>query len=830
MKISVNSVKEFNKTKNTTGDIASQGVDRLIEKIGSQLGEVEEVIKLSEKYKGIVVAKVVSCVKHPNADRLNVCSVDDGGKTPDVNRLENGLVQVVCGAPNVAEGQLIAWLPPGVIVPATFDKDPFVLEARELRGELSNGMIASINELDLGDDHSGILVIDEENMPNPGDDFAKFFGLDDFIIDIENKMFTHRPDCFGMIGVSRELAGIQQMAFNSPEWYLEENATNILGEDAHQLVVENNLPGLVPRFVAQIVRNIEVKPSPLWLQIFLNKIGMKSINNVVDITNYLMYLTGQPLHAFDYDKVASLSGEKPTLSVRHPNKDEQIKLLNGKTITPRPEAIMIATDKQLIAVGGIMGGSETEVDAGTKNIILECANFDMYSIRRTSMHHGLFTDAVTRFSKGQSPLQNKRIIQKAVDEILNLAGGEPARTVYDLAQDLSEPKEVTVDTNFINSRLGLELTAEQIVDLLRNVEFKAEITRGSVIVVKAPFWRTDIEIPEDILEEVGRLYGFDNLTQELPSLKANPSSIDEYLGVKNNLRNKLSAIGANEVQSYSFVHGDLLEKSGQDKKLAFKISNALSPELQYYRLSILPSLIEKVHANIKLGYENFSLFELGKVHGKSEIEEDGVPKEFGRLASVITADYFSSKKILENLIGNTEDLKFLPVKGSILEGHELASQMLAPFDIDRSSVVMNSGRPVGVVGEFKSLVIKSFKLPKNCSGFEGFLSAFKNTSLAYTPMSKFPETILDVCFKLRSDFSYADLESSFSAGLEDALPDDVNFKLSCIDIYQKDSDYKQTTFRIIFQSYNRTLTKDVVQLALDKASDQLNKSMQAERI
>ena len=205
MKVSVNWLKEF-------VDINLSNKE-LVERIGSQLGEVEETIDLAKKYEGIVIARVVECRRHPNADKLSLCKIDNG----------KGSVQVVCGAPNVREGQLVAWIPPGKIVPATFDKDPFILEAREIRGELSNGMLASRHELDINDDHSGIVTLDRGK---PGDDFAKTYGLDDFIIDIENKMFTHRPDCFGLLGVAREVAGIQGDRFKSPDWYLEQAASN----------------------------------------------------------------------------------------------------------------------------------------------------------------------------------------------------------------------------------------------------------------------------------------------------------------------------------------------------------------------------------------------------------------------------------------------------------------------------------------------------------------------------------------------------------------------------------------------------------------------------
>ncbi|HXE09858.1 MAG TPA: phenylalanine--tRNA ligase subunit beta, partial [Verrucomicrobiae bacterium] len=395
MKISFNKIRYAGEHSDVP-DLASDGLDKLVERIGAQLGAVEEVIPYGNRFDGVIVVKVVECEKHPDADKLSLCRVDDGGVVKGVERDGDSLVQVVCGAPNVRAGILAAWLPPGAVVPSTRDKEPFVLEVRDFRGKTSNGMLASLKELGIGDDHEGILEVDAD--ANPGTTFTEAYRAEgEVVIDIENKMFTHRPDCFGLMGVTREVAGIQQKSFKSPAWYVVEPKFPEPEGEALPLKVTNELPKLVPRFTTIAMSDVKVGPSPGWLQIVLSELGIRPINNIVDFTNFWMLETGQPLHAYDYDKLKALSGGEPHIVIRKPHKGEKIKLLNGKEIVPHADAIMIATDKQLIGVGGIMGGSETEVDVHTRNIVLECANFDMYSVRRTSMTHGLFTDAVTRF-------------------------------------------------------------------------------------------------------------------------------------------------------------------------------------------------------------------------------------------------------------------------------------------------------------------------------------------------------------------------------------------------------------------------------------------------
>lgn len=833
MKVSVNWLRQF-----TDVDIS---VDELVEKIGAQLGAVEEVIDLGKKYQGIIIAKVISCEKHPNADKLSVCWIDDGGKANDVERNEKGLVQVVCGAPNVREGLSVAWLPPGVTVPASYDKDPFVLGSRELRGVVSNGMLASASELAIGDDHSGIVEIELE-VP-AGTDFAEAYQLNDYIIDIENKMFTHRPDCFGMLGVAREVAGIQQKAFTSPVWYKQ--ALDRIKPTAPKLdlAIANPVPELVPRFMAIAIGDITVKPSPFMMQTFLARVGLRPINNIVDITNYLMVLTGQPTHAYDADKLQKLGSL--SLETRMSRQGDKLNLLNGKTLELQDDSTILITSNDIpVGVGGIMGGADTEVDGTTKNIVIECANFDMYSIRRTSMKYGLFTDAVTRFNKGQSPLQNDRVLEEAVAMVQSFAGGHVASKVLDAQSGNASRRDsvhglIATQTSFINERLGLELSSDDIAKLLKNVEFEV-VVNGGVLHITAPFWRTDIEIAEDIVEEVGRLYGYDRLPLLLPVRDISPVLPEPTLSLKTRLAESLAKAGANEVLTYGFVHGDLLTKTGQDIGLAFRIGNAISPDLQYYRLSLTPSLLEKVHPNIKAGYDQFALFELGKTHAKSEIADGGLPKEFDRLSLVLALDnkaakqttgapYYAAKQYLEAAYGT--DLRYVPLTDNPFTEHKMFSQLSAPFEPQRSAIAYKGDKLVGVVGEYKASVRKALKLPEYCAGFEGFLSPLTGGPIVsgYTTISRFPKVEQDMTLRIPADVHYQAVEQAVVEHI--TMPPDTRYVLAPLDIFQKaKDDHKQITLRFTLHAADRTLVAEEVNKLLDDVAMKLGVSLGAVRV
>ena len=812
MKVSLNIIKQLI-------NFELPPVDELVARVNQQLGGVEEVIDLNAKYGGARIVRVVECAKHPDADRLSVTKIDDGGAVADVPRDENGLVQVVCGAPNVHADMWAIWLPPKSTVPASFDDDePFVLDARPLRGVLSQGMLAAADELAIGTDHEGIIEIREQDVPagvelTAGAGFAETFGLDDYVLDIENKMFTHRPDCFGQLGVAREIAGIFHQQFTSPEWYnvIQEFA----GGDGLELEIFNEVTEVVPVFSAVAIKNIEVQPSPLWLQCQLVAMGGKPINNIVDATNYMMLMTAQPTHAYDYDKLRG-----SILGARLARDGEKVSLLNGKEYELTVDDIVIADGEGVIGLAGIMGGTDTEVSDGTKNIVLECANFDMYALRRTAMRHGIFTDALTRFNKGQSPAQTDPVLK----QLMGMVGGVQASEVLDASSynKCIMPDGVHcvdsqgVSNEFINERLGTDLSNNEIADILRYTECMVEVDEHGCEVY-SPFWRTDIELPEDIVEEVGRLCGFDKLPRQLPRRSIKPAPKNVRRELKNAVRRSLSRAGANEVLTYSFVHERILKNAEQDVAQAYKLSNALSPDLQYYRLTVLPSLLDKVHANIKAGHDEFALFEMGKGHIKMHgLGEDGLPEAsqftdivYAAKKSGAGAPFYKVRRLVEQLAHDFgAELVFKPIE------QERNFPVTAPFDQSRSALVETTdGTFIGLVGELKQSVIKNFKLPAYVAAASldtaGLEAVYAKQGSHYRPLSRYPSTTRDISLKVPSAIRYQQLLQTLDEVVRDVA---MEVRIEPLTIYQSEdnAEQKTMTWRLTFTSHARTLVdKDI---------------------
>jgi len=832
MKLSLNTAQLYSPV-----DLTPNGLDRLIEAIGRQLGAVESVTDWGDKYDRLVVAKVSSVKPHPAADKLSVCLIDDGGASAGVRR-RGGLIEVVCGAPNVAKGQLVAYIPPGAIVPAAArDAVPAKLTAKEIRGVTSHGMIASLKELDIGNDHDGILVIEPamtgKASVRPGMPFKQLYGLDDVIIELENKMFTHRPDCFGILGVARELAGIQGQKFISPDWYLNEPKLASRGDLRFKASVE--AAELVPRLMIAGLDQVSVGPSPLWLQSLLIRLGTQPINNVVDITNFVMFLTGQPLHAYDYDKVAALSGGEATIKVRLAGKKEpEFKLLNDQAITPRPGDILITTDKAILGLGGIMGGAETEVDESTKRLLLECGTFDMFSLRRTGMAHGLFTEALTRFTKGQSPLQNDRALSFAIDQLKSYAAARPAGPTLDIKTTSESVKPIKTDLGFINRRLGTDLSTAEAKRLLRAVEL--QIDGADQLVITPPFWRRDLRIAEDIVEETGRLYGYHQLPLELPSRTAQPAQRNDFIDLGSQLRRILAALGANEVLTYSFVHGNLLERAGQSKQLAFSLRNALSPELQYYRLSLTPSLLEKVRPNVKQGYDEFTLFELNAVHNKQDKDEQesALPRENMQLACVSAradktvttqagAPYFQAKIYLDQLLGAFgHTAEYRPAKADATSAQ--------PYALKRCAGVIVKDRQIGLIGEYKAAVSAAFKLPRFCAGFELDLKALHElvgSAGNYRQLSRYPAINNDLTLAAPAQLDHQTIKS----GLDKLLKlGGVEHSLESLDIYQPSDKTKHHSFRFKMWRNDRTMTQAEANGLIEQAVQKLATKLRVKKI
>lgn len=803
----------------------------LAEKLNSQIGAFDEIIDWSKRYEGIYVVNIVSVEEHPNADKLQVCLIDDGGVAQDVERNKDGLVQVVCGAPNAKEGLSVVWITPGSIVPSTFSEaEPFKLSVAKLRGIESSGMLASPKELALSQDHEGVIELDA-TIAKPGAPFKDLLDLDDVIVDFENKMFTHRPDCFGHLGIAREVAGIQGLKFSSPDWY----RTDIKLPEAQsklQVKVDNQVPELVPRYLVVPIEGVKIEPSPLWLQSYLTRLGIKAINNVVDITNYMMVLTGQPMHAFDFDKVATKNDRGTSdLVLRTPIKGDSLKVLSGKELSFDPEkdstTILICDEQKPVDLAGMMGGANSEVDAETTRIILESANFDMYSVRRTSMRHGIFTDAVTRFTKGQSPEQTEPVLVKAMSMLKELVPSVKFGKVVDLNTQKDRKLELQTSAKRVNALLGTALSTEQIIEILNRVELQAKLSEKGMIKVTIPFWRQDLELEEDLIEEVGRLYGFNKIVDTLPVRPAIPARKNKLVDLKKEVRKTLSNFGANEVLTYNFVNSKLLERAGQDPDMAYKIRNALSPDLQAYRLSLAPNLIEKVHANIKAGTDELALFELGKCHIKGHLEsEAGLPAEFQRLAFVYAnkqggngSPFFTAKRYLSRLLQSLGlEYRFVELKPEMF-GQNIP--ITSVYQTGRTAGVEIAGELRGVVGEFDQVVSKNFKLPSFSAGFEvdlAWMADKFSPDANYQPLSKYPSLLQDLTLESPVDQTFAELEDELLKRLSDATNDSgVEFKISPVSIYQKSpKSNKATTFSIEFWNPQKTLTSSEVKVILEK--------------
>ena len=746
MRISLNWLKQYVKIPISDAD--------LVRLIGARLVEVEEVIDETHKYDNIYIVRVERAEKIPET-HLTLCQINVGEvEVPKVEKNAEGLVQVVCGAPNVYEGMLAAWIAPGAIVPASVhEAAPFVIGKRKMLGQYeSNGMLSAMDELDLGDDHEGIIEIDPA-MAQPGDLLADVFDLNDLILDIENKSLTHRPDTFGLIGFAREVAGILGQKFSEPVLSsvgLENSGTSYTGRPGEPSASQTNLSAssgiYVPEFSNHFIlqkehgsekscpsitiagskicsrysavvleKHGEIKKKYLSLQdALLAKAGMRPIDPIVDATNYLMLLTGQPLHAFDYDKFVAVGGTKePKVIVRLARKGEKLTLLDDEEVELNENDIVITSNDKPVALAGAMGGTSTMIDGNTKNILIESATFSLYNLRKTQMAHGIFSEAITRFTKGQPAYQTMVVALECAEM---LKDGFIVKAVADERPEKESVNVVKITTKEINDLLGTNYEKDLIIKTLTNVNFAVEAD-GDLLAVTAPAWRTDIHIKEDIIEEIGRLLGFDNIEPVLP-LHATAEKNDLF-ELKKYIRELLSRYGANELLTYSFVSGRLLEKAGLDLKNSYRIVNSISPELQYVRQSIVPSLLDKAFVNEKIPIDQFAIFEMNKVYRKDlGLNVEKVPEEkvsLGFLVAERKSDqtaFYLAKKYLNLLLQKLDiEAEYLPVKQD-----KLAE--IKPFEGKRAAEVYVDGEYIGVVGEFKNSVRNDFKLAPFLAGFE----------------------------------------------------------------------------------------------------------------
>ena len=804
MKLPLSLVKQFTEIEYDT--------ERLTREIAGKICNLEEIKDLSKEYTDIVVGQIKEKTDHPDADKLAVYKLDIG---------EENLIQVVAGDKTLEVGNKVPFFKPGSSLPYSNGKDS-IIKAVKMRGVESQGMMASEKELNLGVDHSKVMTLDSDAVV--GQSFAEYYGLDDIVLDIENKGLTNRGDLFGIIGLAREISAIQGKKFTSPEWM---SNTSVKGpkKECLRLEIENKADSVCPRYTAIAMNNIEIQESPIWLKVALIKGGLKPINNVVDITNYLMLLTGQPLHAFDYDKVVKKDvgeTEEAHIVVRMARNGEKIHIINGSVIKLSDRNLVIADSTNPIAIAGVMGGMDTQIDDDTKRIIIESANFDRFNIRRTSMQHGLNTDASDRYKRSQDPNMCLPVLAQAVELIKDITKGEVATSVFDIYPSPIEPLTISFKISRMDQILGIHLEYDNIKEILSNLEYSVMRKKDSdeYITVQVPTFRRDVSIAEDIYEDIGRIYGYDNIVTSLPRREMLSIKTPLILKAKTEISNILSNSGSNEIVTYNFTSSDVLKRVGQDANIAYHIKNAISPELEYMRPSLIPSLIEKVSMNLNKGHKEISLFETNISHQKGVLDNEELPLEYWYLSFIYSnknsksfdgSPYYLAKRYLEKVLTGLKigSVKYVLAMDYNLENSSIwLKNITNTFDLNSSAVICtkDSKKVLGIVGNLSRETKTNFDLPKYTSAFEINISELLsfNSNPTYRKEPIYPAISRDICFLVKDDTNYSDLEGELLKMLN---TEELYTKLECLDIYKAEhkDDIRKITFRISIQNYKKTL-------------------------
>ncbi len=810
-------------------DISNEELARLAKE---HIGNVEYTHDMENDYEGIIVAEIVEKKEHPDAEKLGVYQIDIG---------EGERIQVVAGDKSLEIGDKVAYIPPRYSVPITIytESEPVKIKSVKLRGVLSNGMLCSEKELNIGANHDHVLKLPADAPV--GTSFAKYYGLDDYIIDIENKALTNRGDLFGVVGIARELSVAMGKKFKSPEWYTNKTITATPKESCLNLSVVNDAEALCPRYIAIAMDNIEVKESPLWLKSELIRLDIKPINNIIDITNYISAMFAQPLHAFDYDKIAKANpsrSDKVEIHVRMGRDNEEIVGLDNKVHKLNDRVIVIADSMHPLAIAGVIGGKDTSVDSNTKRIIFESAIFDKNSIRRASMALGIYTEASTKYKHSLDTETSLPAILKAIELTKELANGTVASEVIDVYTTPYTEKVVTVDTERLNRHIGTDLSKEEIEKILENLEYIITSSEGKFMTVQVPSWRRDVTIPEDIHEDIARIHGYANTNIVLPKKEISARKSNHIFEFKKEIRSTLSSLGLNEILTYSFTGLQNFEKCNLNPDLAYKIKNALSPELSIMRTTLLQSILEKMKNNIDRGFEEFGLFEINIPHVNTYVDDASLPKEDWHLASVINTNresdsspYYLAKRYVERVLDISNCKREYILMAESLEQNipEDIKPMLTMFDANVTAFIVVEKEIVGILGELKQSLKETFKLGDYSCAFDINLNRLldiKDTKHTFKDVPIYPSYSLDFCFNTARDTRCGDIEERIRNVIN---KQDLWGKVECIDIYASKDDptRKKITFRVKGSNYKKTLDDKEIKDISEKVKNTIEKEFDA---
>lgn len=673
--------------------------------------EIEAMLLTGPELPGVVVGHVVEHGRHPDAERLSLCRVDAGGEAP---------FEVVCGAPNVAAGQKIAFAPTGTLLP-----DGTRLKKAKIRGVVSSGMICSARELGLGDDHTGILVLDEGLAP--GTPVAEVLPGADTVLDFE--ITPNRGDWACMLGMAREVRTHFGGTLRLPPCDVDEPGAP--AAEAVSVAIED--PEGCPAYLARVIRGVRVGPSPDWLRARLEAAGLRPVNNVVDVTNLVLLELGQPLHAFD---LATLRGGQ--VRVRRAAPGEKLVTLDGHTRSLEPDDLLIADAERGACVAGVMGGAETEVGESTRDVLLECALFHPTRIRRTARRLGLHSDASYRFERGVDPEGLQRAVDRAARLLAELCGGEVARGIVEArGTALPVTREVRLDPARVNRLLGTRLEPRAMVELLNRADLESRLEADGPLVAAVPSWRTDVHRPEDLVEEVARVHGYDRIPATLPRGELVPVETPRLADLADRARDVLAGQGLYECITLPFrppSDPDGLRLAPDDpRRRGVALANPIVEEESRLRTSLLPSLVRGAQQNLARQAEGVRLFEVAPVFLAGG-GEDGLPAEPLWVAGILTHSgqaplwatrdriplFFLAKGVAQRLLFSLGYAAWCrPEMGESLEPYH------HPGAANRIGV---GDRVIGSVGELHPETLAHFALEVPAAVFEIDLSALSRLS------------------------------------------------------------------------------------------------------
>ncbi|MHB8896958.1 MAG: phenylalanine--tRNA ligase subunit beta [Candidatus Geothermincolia bacterium] len=684
---------------------------------------VDRVHTLGGGVTGVVVAQVVDVKPHPGADNLMLAVVDDGTSTREV----------VCGAPNLRPGMKSPLANVGATLPAVMDKP---LKKAQIRGVESDGMLLAADELGIGDDHAGIIELSPDAAP--GTDVHEVLPLEDVVFELE--ITPNRPDCMSVIGVAREVAALTGAKLRMPPAQMAEE-----GPDVRELAtIRIEDPEGCPRYTARVVEGVRIGPSPAWMQRRLTSAGLRPISNIVDVTNYVLLETGQPLHAFDLDALA-----ERTIVVRKAGRGEPMRTLDGVDRQLDERCVVIADAKIPVALAGVMGGEDSEVTERSTNILIESAHFDPTSILLTSKRLGLRSEASGRFERGVDPDGTSFAAARAARLMVELAGGKAAGGEIDVYPTVIEPHRVQFRPGQANRLLGIELTPEHMTQILESLG--ARVESGDILTVTAPSFRRDLEREVDLVEEIARVYGYDKIPSTLPSGGGAAAGLNRVQGLERDLRAGLMGQGLSQVITYSFMRPsdlDLLKLSGDDdRRRTVSLLNPLAETGEVLRTLLVPGMLRVASGNLNRGNRDLALFETGRAYLARS--EDELPDEVETLAILMcgsscppswadperATDFFDLKGIIEDVVAGlgATGLDFAPAP----------EPFLSP---GRAAAVMLNGRKAGYLGQLHPSVAAAFDLECDVYLAEIELARLLGAvePRVFGPVGRFPNVKVDI--------------------------------------------------------------------------------------